>query len=286
MAADPACFSPWIHVAGGSERTKAWISPARILTHWLLVWSDGGREVITVDGRSYDIAAGQCYLVQPGSLVELRSLRGNRPVWFHFDLAHDPRRAQHPQVHTFAPALGPRRAWMQSRALVLFGVDLPVLVPEVLQAEFQVGLARILTLWEAGDQRVVRRAAQELGMLMLDLVDLAAGGRTISLTMAQRLQRAEDALRAGLSAGAGLASMVHAAGLGRSRFCELYARQRGRSPGAFIRATRLERSQVLLTDSTLAIGEVATQVGFADATVFGRFFRQATGLTPRSWRAR
>jgi AraC-like DNA-binding protein len=286
MAADPQSFCPWIHIAGGNARNNAWISPARILTHWLLVWSDGGREVITVDGRPYDIGSGQSYLVQPGSLVELRSKHGNRPVWFHFDLAHDPRRAQHPQVHTFAPVLGPRRAWMQPRAPVLFGVDLPVLVPGELELEFRVKLKQILVYWQMGDQHSVRRAAQELGLLMLALVDHAAGGRTISLSLDQRLQRAEDALRAGLSAGAGLTTMASAAGLGRSRFCELYGRQRGLSPGAFIRATRLERSQELLTDSTLAIGEVATQVGFADATVFGRFFRQATGLTPRAWRGR
>jgi AraC-like DNA-binding protein len=263
---------------------RPWKSPARLLTHWLLVWSDGGCEHIVVDGRAYDIGSGQCYLTQPGSLVELRSQRGNRPVWVHFDLAYDPRRAQHPQVHSYAPGLGSRRSWLQPRAPALFGVDLPVIIPKSQEPIMQVGMQVMLRQWQAGNQQAVRRAGIELGILLLALADQVAGGEQVFMTVEQRLQRAEAAVRAGLSAGAGLSSMANAAGLGRSRFCELYVRERGVSPGSFIRSLRRERAESLLQSSDLAIGEIAAQVGFADATVFGRFFRQATGLAPRAWK--
>ncbi|MCK6490477.1 MAG: helix-turn-helix transcriptional regulator, partial [Planctomycetes bacterium] len=98
------------------------------------------------------------------------------------------------------------------------------------------------------------------------------------------LAHAEEAARAGLAAGASLAAMAAAAGLGRSRFCELYRRLRGTSPGAFLRAERLRRAQELLAHAELPLAEVARQVGYADATVFGRRFRAATGATPGAWR--
>jgi AraC-like DNA-binding protein len=286
MPSDPAVFAPWIHVAADSPRLHPWISHNRCLTHWLMVYADLGAERILVDGRPYDIPAGSSYLIQPGSSAELRSAVGNRPVWAHFDLAFDPRRAEHPQVHVHAPTLGVRAGWMQPRAQDLLGLDLPVVIPIALQPRIAADLPEVVRLWSRGDLLSVRRAAHELGGLVLAVAEHVRGDSAIAMSPDQRLHRAEEAVRAGLVAGAGLETMAAAAGLGRSRFCELYSRQRGISPGAYIRAERLRRARELLSTSDLDVGEIAVQVGFADATVFGRFFRVATGLTPSAWRAR
>lgn len=285
MAADPAAFCPWIHLASARPRLHPWLSPGRLLTHWLAVLSDQGAERIVVDGQSYDMPSGSTYLVQPGSVAELRSAVGNRPVWAHFDLAYDPDRGGHPQVHAHAPALGARAPWLQPRAPAVLGVDLPVPVPAALQARFRAGLPDIVARWERGDALSVRRAAHDLGDLVLAVAERVRGDVAVAMPADQRLRRAEEALRAGLALGAGLEAMAAAAGLGRSRFCELYARQRGVSPGAFIRAERLARARDLLAGSDLPIAEIARQVGSADATVFGRFFRAAAGATPSAWRA-
>lgn len=286
MPADPAAFCPWIHVASGALRLHPWISHRRLLTHWLMVLSDQGSERILVDGVQHDIPAGSSYLIQPGSSAELGSVVGNRPVWIHFDLAFDAQRAAHPQVHTFAPVLGARAPWLQPGARALLGVDLPVVVPAALQARVRSVLPDVVARWSRGDALSVRRAAHDLGGLVLAMAEQVRGDNAVAMTADQRLQRAEEAVRAGLVAGAGLETMAAAAGLGRSRFCELYTRHRGIPPGAFIRAERLLRARDLLAASDLDIGEVAVQVGFADATVFGRFFRAATGMTPSAWRER
>ena len=124
------------------------------------------------------------------------------------------------------------------------------------------------------------------GQLILACAELLRGETRTSMSPEERLVRAEEAARAGLSAGAGLATMAAAAGLGRSRFCELYTQLRGTTPGSFLRAERLTRAQELLSCPEPSIVEIAAQVGCADATVFGRFFRAATGMTPSSWRIR
>lgn len=286
MAADPAVFCPYIHLANAHPRFHPWISPKRRLSHWLAVLSDRGAERIRVDGLQYDIPSGSSYLIQPGSVAELHSAVGSRPVWVHFDLAYDPQRVAHPQVHVHAPELGARAPWLQPRALAVLGVDLPVPVPASLQPRFRAGLPDVVARWERGDVLSLRQAAHDLGGLVLAVAAHVRGDAAVAMPTDQRLRRAEETLRAGLSSGAGLEAMAAAAGLGRSRFCELYVQQRGISPGAFIRAERLARARELLSVTDLGVAEIATQVGFADATVFGRFFRTATGLTPSAWRER
>jgi AraC-like DNA-binding protein len=262
-----------------------WRSHARLLTHWLAVLSEQGSETITVDGRSYDIPSGSSYLIPPGRRVELASALGNRPIWAHFDLAYDAQRGAHPQIHVYTPAFGRRAAWLQPDAGVMLGVDIPVVVPMVLQPRFRAGLPDLVRRWQRGDALSVRRSAIDLGGLVLAVAEHVRGDIPVSMPVDLRLQRAEEAVRAGLGAGAGLETMAVAAGLGRSRFCELYASRRGVSPGTFIRSERLTRARDLLAASDLGIGEIAAQVGFADATVFGRFFRCATGVSPGAWRA-
>lgn len=258
----------------------------RQLSHWLVVLSDQGSEGITVDGRHYDIPSGSSYVIQPGSRVALGSAVGNRPIWIHGDLAYDPQRLTHPQVHVYAPHLGARAAWLQPSAQDVLGVDLPVVVPMVLQSRFRTALPEVVRRWRRGDALSVRRAALDLGSLVLAVAEQVRGDAPVAMPDELRLQRAEEAVRAGLGSGAGLETMSTAAGLGRSRFCELYTRRRGMPPGAFIRNERLLRARDLLASSTLDIGEISVQVGFADATVFGRFFRAATGMSPTAWRDR
>lgn len=286
MAADPATWCPYIHVAGADVRAQPWRSPDRLLTHWLAVVSAAGGESIIVDGQAYDIPSGGAYLVQPGSRADLRSPQGSSPVWVHFDLAGDPRRTEHPQVHTYTPELGSRGPWMQPRAPALFGTDLPVVVPTALLPAFRSGLPAVVADWRRGGPLRTRRAAANLGLLLLAVAEQVGGAESGGASPAEeRVLRAEEVARAGLASGAGLAEMAAAAGLARSRFCALYARVRGASPGAFLRRERLRRAQELLARPELPVAEIATQVGYADATVFGRAFRAATGRTPGAWRA-
>lgn len=285
MASDAAIWCPYIHVAGADVRAQPWRSPDRLLTHWLAVVSADGGETVVIDGRIYDIPSGGAYLVQPGSHADLRSPHGSSPVWVHFDLAWDPRRSDHPQVHTYTPELGPRGAWMQPRAAALFGFDLPVVVPGPVLPAFRNGLRAVVDDWRRGGPLRTRRAAANLGLLLLGMAEQAGGtGGGGAITAEERILRAEEAARAGLASGAGLAEMAAAAGLARSRFCALYARVRGGSPGGFLRNERLRRAQELLARPELPVAEIATQVGYADATVFGRAFRAATGRTPGAWR--
>jgi AraC-like DNA-binding protein len=60
----------------------------------------------------------------------------------------------------------------------------------------------------------------------------------------------------------------------------------GTSYAELQREVRSARAQEYLRSSDLHISEVATRLGFSDATAFSRAFRSWMGLTPSAWRRR
>lgn len=287
MAADAlvafsGAYCPFVHCCDDSPRPKPWSIVDRRLSHYLLVCSFDGTEDITVNGQSYHVPAGGAYLIQPGQLTDLRS-QGSRPAWVHFDVRFDARRHEHPHAVAYERDLGARETFLQPTAETVWGVSLPALIPPSLWPRCAEDVSWIVSRWRRGDPLARLEAAQRLGGLLLTLVDHEMGEPAEDPLA--RLAQAESVARRSLDTDFQLDDFAGAAGYGRSRFCALYRQYRGVSPGAFLKAERLARAQQLLRRSDLTVAEVGAQIGYADATVFGRVFRAATGLTPGSWRA-
>jgi AraC family transcriptional activator of pobA len=60
----------------------------------------------------------------------------------------------------------------------------------------------------------------------------------------------------------------------------------GKSPTRWIAEAVVLEAKVLLHQSTLAVGEVAAEVGLSDASYFSRLFKKHEGLTPLEFRRR
>jgi transcriptional regulator GlxA family with amidase domain len=74
--------------------------------------------------------------------------------------------------------------------------------------------------------------------------------------------------------------------LSPGHFTEIFTREVGMPPAAYLRRLRLERAQTLLRETTLPVTAVAMQVGFSDAAGLSRAFRGAFGLSPLQYRRR
>ncbi|MEI7900148.1 MAG: helix-turn-helix domain-containing protein [bacterium] len=68
-------------------------------------------------------------------------------------------------------------------------------------------------------------------------------------------------------------------------FSALFQDHTGQTFSEFLGEKRIAVAKKLLGDLTLNISEVAVRVGYPDAGYFTRRFRQATGVSPRTWRA-
>lgn len=253
----------------------------RRLSQWLIVQSLEGSEQIRVAGIDHEVPRGSIYLIPPGTLADLGSTRGNRPVWMHFDLGFDANRDDHPQLGNGDETHFNR--WMQPGAQAVFGCDLPVVIPPPLDAPFRAALLGLVERWRGGRPVDCAAAAAQLGLLLLDLI--AALAPSAAPSVDQRLARAESSARSQLGAGIGVDAMAASAGLGRSTFCAVYSRHRGEGPGAFLRRERLALAASLVARRSGTIAEIARQCGYADPTAFIRAYRHRYGATPGAMRA-
>lgn len=83
-----------------------------------------------------------------------------------------------------------------------------------------------------------------------------------------------------------VAAMAAVSGLPERSFKRRFARATGMSPLEYVHALRLEQTKQLLETSDLPIDEIASRVGYEDATFLGRLFRRKVGLTAAQYRRR
>jgi transcriptional regulator GlxA family with amidase domain len=83
-----------------------------------------------------------------------------------------------------------------------------------------------------------------------------------------------------------VAEMVRRSGLSESSLKRRFARATGMSPLEYVHTLRLEESKQLLETTDLAVEAVANDVGYEDASFFGRLFRRKVGITPAQYRRR
>lgn len=83
-----------------------------------------------------------------------------------------------------------------------------------------------------------------------------------------------------------VAAMVRLSGLTERSFKRRFARATGMSPLEYVHTVRLEEAKQVLETTDLPVEAVAEEVGYGDASFFGRLFRRKVGLTPAQYRRR
>lgn len=83
-----------------------------------------------------------------------------------------------------------------------------------------------------------------------------------------------------------VASMARLSGLAERSFKRRFLRATGMSPLEYVHTLRLEEAKQMLETGELPIEAVANEVGYEDASFFGRLFRRKVGLTPAQYRKR
>jgi AraC-like DNA-binding protein len=75
-------------------------------------------------------------------------------------------------------------------------------------------------------------------------------------------------------------------GVSYTWFRRAFAHHTGLSPHQYQLQLKIGRARTLLTETTLAIKEVAFRAGFESEQYFCRLFKSKTGVTPGAWRSR
>lgn len=93
-----------------------------------------------------------------------------------------------------------------------------------------------------------------------------------------------DAIEAEMSKKLTLADLAEGSGLSTSHFAHLFKQTTGRTPYQYLLHSRIGRARYLLTKSTLPLGQIAAECGFADQVHFTRVFSKIVGQPPASYR--
>ena len=110
-------------------------------------------------------------------------------------------------------------------------------------------------------------------------------GSTLQPRHNQQIQQALDHLHVHYADPLTLSDLADRAGLSLYHFNRLFTRIMGEPPMRYLASRRLAFAKALLTSRpNLPVFEVARQIGYTDASHFGKVFRAATGLSPRRFR--
>ena len=81
-----------------------------------------------------------------------------------------------------------------------------------------------------------------------------------------------------------LRHVAEAVNLSRGHLATVVGRKTGKTVHALITERRCVEARRLLADTSLAVEQIARQVGYRDASYFARTFRRRHGTSPLGWR--
>lgn len=101
-----------------------------------------------------------------------------------------------------------------------------------------------------------------------------------------RIASCQEWIATHYDAASPVTAMTRLSGLSERSFKRRFVRATGMSPLEYVHSLRLEETKHMLETTDLPIEAIANQVGYEDASFFGRLFRREVGLTPAQYRKR
>ncbi|HEX4140496.1 MAG TPA: helix-turn-helix domain-containing protein [Candidatus Methylacidiphilales bacterium] len=234
---------------------------------WLLIYTVAGSGAIGLPGGTYHTRPGDLLLYEPGAAQDYRTApeAGRwRLRWAHFH---------------------PRPAWHEWLSWHERGPH--------------IRLARLAGTWRKACLDALGRtirAARRPGPIQVELALCALEEAILCAHAAQakeqdthadrRIDRAMSRLIDGFKQPFQLPALARDCGLSVSRLAFLFRRQTGKTPGQFLEEQRLSHAAHLLRRTSLTIGEIAGECGFADAFYFTNRFRRRHGMSPTQFRGK
>lgn len=113
---------------------------------------------------------------------------------------------------------------------------------------------------------------------------LSPARRSTRVELYRRLALAKDYIDAHLHTDVSLDRAAREACLSKYHFLRMFREVYHQTPHRYMMHQRLKRAQFLLRTTGDSVGAICRTVGFEDHGSFGRLFRRAFGVTPKSYR--
>jgi len=117
-------------------------------------------------------------------------------------------------------------------------------------------------------------------------VDASGGPEYQDPALVRRLLRAKDPMDAASHEDWPVRRLAHVSGVSEAHFARSFKQAFGVPPHRYLLTRRIERATALLRETDLSITEIAFHTGWESLGTFGRTFRDITGESPSTIRAR
>jgi AraC-like DNA-binding protein len=78
--------------------------------------------------------------------------------------------------------------------------------------------------------------------------------------------------------------LAEKAGMSKDHFIRVFKHQTGETPNAFITKRKLEKAELTLVTTNMAVNRIADCLGYDDYSYFNRIFKKNSGMTPQQYR--
>lgn len=134
------------------------------------------------------------------------------------------------------------------------------------------------------NREILRRTALTLSEYVVARQSPASSDGARAGLSASQMRRVRAYMDRQLACHITLAELADVLGLSKAYFCRCFLATQGESPMQFVMRLRMARARELVDSSSVALGEIAFQTGFADGAHFSRAFRRHWGLAPSKLR--
>lgn len=221
-----------------------------------------GNGFLTIERQRFDLAAGVCFLLGPGSRPNATQNPARRLLVFavHFDLL-DADREPLPPSRVMLPPLGAVVRDAASFSALAHGCEAHARRSDVLGT---------------------RRSRLYLEQMLLQLWDEAL--HPAASPADAQIQQIVRAIHKEPGARWCVDDLARAACLSRSQFTRRFRAVAGMSPAHLVIQTRLERARQLIQETDMTLGQIAHALGYSDTAFFSRQYKRFLGHPPSALR--
>ena len=240
-----------------------------------------GGEKVTVDGKVYELEAGQGIFVNSGVLHGSDVAEGHHMI-YHDSLVF------HPSV--IGGASG-SVFWQKYLTPVMDAPEcrcVPILGETDWEKEILAQMERIVAVWQKdGYELEVRAALSRVIFLLLEnCVHHVQAPTERELRDAERIKQMVDFVRAHRAEQLTIEQIAASASISVSECLRCFHRMMKLTPKEYLRQHRIRHAVQLLTQTNLSIARIGEACGFEDMSYFARVFRAEQGCTPSEYRSR
>jgi AraC family transcriptional activator of pobA len=268
---------------GHRHAPGSWARPGPHAHDFLvLVWFERGGGELRVDGRSWEVATGDVFVVAPGEVVT--------PEWTGDVAGAAAWSAYFPPDAIELRSPGTFGSWRGHPLLFPFvghraGGAQRLHVPDAEHAAWARRFADLDRELRNRRDGYAEAALATLTLLLVDLARLAADvPGHLRLRDEPLLAAVFDVVEQRFAEPISLRDVADAVGMSPGHLTTVVGRRTGRTVQQWITERRMREARRLLGETDLTVATVAARVGYRDAGYLIRRFRAAHGVAPQEWR--